>query len=415
MIQPAGPARTPRERQVPAGPQVLDGPVRGPTSPAANGPAGSRRSPEVLDQAPRIVIWELTRACELVCAHCRAAAQPQAHPEELGDDEGRRLLSQIREAFGPVLVVLTGGDPLLRPGLLGLIRHGAGLGLRMALTPSATPRLTRDTLAAVQAAGIVRLALSLDGATAASHDARRGVPGTYARTIAALAAAQELGLQTQINSAIGQANREELDALAAIGAWHGIALWSVFLLVPTGRAGPELLLTAAEHERTYRHLARLALDPATPFAIKTTAGQPFQRVLAQERRRRGLSEPAPGRSFGGINDGKGFCFISHVGDIQPSGFLPVTCGNVRSDDLAAVYREHELFRGLRDPDRLGGKCGICPWREACGGSRSRSWALTGDPYAADPTCVYRPRRASDGTKAGQMNQALATGATKVAH
>ena len=229
------------------------------------------RLPFSYAQQPFIVIWEATRACDLACAHCRATAQPNADPAELNDDEVRTMMARIREAFGPVLFVVTGGDPLKRPGLLDLIAYGASIGLRMAITPSATPLLTRDAICSLQQAGIQRMALSLDGADAATHDSFRGVAGTWERTLSALSIAKDIGLDRQLNSSIGRHNRDQLEAIADIASWYEISLWAVFILVPTGRAQRDMLLSPLEHERIYRSLAHLAINPETSFDIKTTA------------------------------------------------------------------------------------------------------------------------------------------------
>jgi radical SAM protein with 4Fe4S-binding SPASM domain len=344
--------------------------------------------PASFADAPMIAIWEATRACDLACRHCRASAEAARDPRELRTDEATALLDSVRADFGPILFVITGGDPLKRPDLEAIIAHGARIGLRMGLTPSATPLLDRAAVVRLRAAGLTRLAISIDGDDAATHDDFRGVPGTFARSIDLLQTARELGLSTQINSSIGPHNQAHLEAMGGLAARLGVELWSVFLLVPTGRADPGMLLTSAEHERTYRRLAAIALDPATPYAIKTTAGQPFYRVLEQERRRR-AAPPAARRGYG-VNDGNGFVFVSATGDICPSGFLPLVCGNIRTGSLAEVYRRHPTFVRLREPDGFGGKCGACPYRRLCGGSRSRTHALTGDAFAADPTCCYRP-------------------------
>jgi radical SAM protein with 4Fe4S-binding SPASM domain len=350
-------------------------------------PTTNHQPPTTFNHAPVIAIWEVTRACDLVCQHCRAEATPLPAPDELTTAEARALMDRVRSAFGPILFVLTGGDPLKRGDLLELVRHGAALGLGMAITPSATPLLTTEAIAALHEAGIKRMAVSLDGADQPTHDRFRGVQGTWERTLAALQIAKQRGLDAQINTSVGHHNTGQLREIAALGAWYGISQWSVFLLVPTGRAGAEDIVSAADHERVYRTLASIADDPATPFAIKTTAGQPFYRVRAQSAARRPAGPPP---RFAGVNDGNGFVFISHTGEICPSGFLPLVAGNVRTHDLAEVYRHDPLFTRLRQPETFTGKCGACEYNVICGGSRSRTWALTGDAFASDPTCVYVP-------------------------
>lgn len=342
------------------------------------------------DRAPFIVIWETTRACELACRHCRAEAQPRPDAGQLTTAEGRDLLEQVRRDFGPVLMVITGGDPLMRADLDQLIAHGAALGLRMTIAPSATPLLTPERIAALAAAGIRRMALSLDGADAATHDGFRRVDGTFERTLEALGVAAELGMETQLNTTIGRHNADQVDEIAAIGRWYGIALWSVFQLVATGRAESRMMLSPAEQERMFRRLAEMAADEVWPFDVKTTAGQPYYRVRAQRLHDRRWSAQGL-RAPMSVNDGKGICFIGHTGMVQPSGFLQLELGNVRERPLAEIYRDDPTFRRLRQPQTFGGKCGRCEYRELCGGSRARAWAATGDPFASDPTCVYQPK------------------------
>jgi radical SAM protein with 4Fe4S-binding SPASM domain len=340
------------------------------------------------NQSPMIVIWEATRACDLACKHCRAEAVPGREAGELSTVEACGLLDQVRDDFGPILFVITGGDPLKRPDLDAIIAHGARIGLFMGLTPSATPLLTTERLRQLKAAGLTRLAISIDGADATTHDVFRGVAGTFDRSIPLLQEARRLGMTTQINSSIGHHNEHQVAALAELGDLLGISLWSVFLMVPTGRADAGMVLTAVEHERIYRQLAGIALEPATTFEIKTTAGQPFYRVLEQERRRRDLP-PVARRGFG-VNDGNGFVFVNHLGEVCPSGFLPLACGNIRDQRLSAIYRSHPTFVRLRQPAGYTGKCGRCPFQDRCGGSRSRTYALTGDAFGSDPTCVFQP-------------------------
>lgn len=356
------------------------------------------------DAAPFLVIWETTQACDLACIHCRASAIPRRDPRELTTDEAFRLLDTVRR-FGRPLFVLTGGDPLKRPDTVEIVRYGARAGLRMAMTPSGTPLMTPEVLERLRDAGLSRLAVSLDGSTAALHDHFRGVAGSWAWTVGMLEAARHLGLSTQINTTISSHNVHDLEPLIHLMDRLGIALWSVFFIVPTGRARPEDLASAEEFERTFHRL--YDLSATAPFDIKTTAAPHYRRVILQRQRaerRAGERDEVPipmtgGVGFSladgvgrakGVNDGDGFVFVSHRGEIYPSGFLPLSAGNVRTDDLVDVYRNHELFRALRDRDRLKGKCGACEYRSVCGGSRARAYAMTGDPLEADPLCAYVP-------------------------
>lgn len=347
------------------------------------------------DDRPLLAIWELTQACDLVCAHCRACATPGRNPDELTTEEGKRLLSEIAAMQVP-LVVLTGGDPAKRPDLIELIEHGARAGLTMAVTPSGTPLLVEDTIKKMKEAGLARLAISIDGPDAETHDAFRGVVGSFAESMRILDAARAVGLPVQVNTSVGPHNMKSLAAMAKMVEGLGAVLWSVFFVVPTGRAGQDLLLGPKRVEALLEELAFIA--ESAPFDVKTTAAPHFRRVLMQVHARRtnvGVLEEVDGsgivRGPRGINDGVGFLFVSHIGEIFPSGFLPVSAGNVRKDALATVYREHPLFRSLRDADALGGKCGVCPFRRVCGGSRARAWAVHGDVMAEDPLCAYIPK------------------------
>lgn len=348
------------------------------------------------DAAPFMAFWESTQACDLVCAHCRADARPDRDPGELTTTEGERLLEELRVMRCP-LVVLTGGDPAKRPDLVHLVRYGSSIGLRMALTPSATPLVTRSLLARLRDAGLARLAVSLDGATAATHDGFRGVPGSFARTFEILRDARALGITTQVNTTVTDLDVGDLETIAALLADLAITLWGVFFLVPTGRGERLRVLDPAVAEQVLERLAAIAAR--APFDVKTTAAPHFRRVLLQHRvRRRQIVGVADGigRAPRGVNDGQGILFVSHVGDVFPSGFLPLACGNVRETSLADVYRAHPVFRMLRDPDLLGGKCGACEFRRVCGGSRARAHAITGDPFAEDPACAYVPGAAGRG-------------------
>jgi AdoMet-dependent heme synthase len=355
---------------------------------------------------PFLVIWELTQACDLVCRHCRASAMPDRCPDELTTQDGRRLLEEV-QAMGTPVVVLSGGDPLKRPDLPDLIRHGADLGLRMATIPAATARITPELLATLKAAGLAQIAFSLDASTEALHDGFRQVPGTYRTTMQAIEWAKQAGLPVQINTTYSRYNLADADAMMDLVGGLGIVFWEVFILVPIGR-GKELEgLTAEECEDLLLKL--YDCSTRSSFLLKVTEAPHYRRVILQQRAAHphlaavGAESVIPaqlaggmaaskafGRKAKGINAAKGFCFVSHTGEVFPSGFLPISVGNVRSSSLASLYRDSPLFRMLRDPDRLQGRCGRCEFREICGGSRSRAYALTGDVLAEDPACLYDP-------------------------
>ena len=313
-------------------------------------------------------------------------------------------------------MVLTGGDPAMRPDLCDLIRHGTDLGLRMTLTPSGTPRMARERVRACRRAGLQRMAVSLDGSTPAVHDAFRGVPGSYGWTMEIIDGCHAEGIPVQINTSVTRHNLRDLAALEDLMLRLDIVLWSVFFLVPTGRGRREDILSAKEFEGVFHRLYELGR--CAPFDIKTTAAPHYRRVVLERDRAggrptaalKGVPSAPPGaagsdgriatapagvgggiqRSAQGVNDGKGLVFVSHRGDIYPSGFLPLKAGNVRYHSLVDVYRRSTLFLDLRDPSMLKGKCGRCEYREVCGGSRARAYAVTGDYLASEPYCVYRP-------------------------
>jgi radical SAM protein len=347
------------------------------------------------DQAPFIVIWETTRACALACVHCRAEAIPQRDPRELTTDEGRALMDRVA-AFGdpPPLLVLTGGDPLRRPDLVDLVAYGARRGLSVSVTPSGTAAVTEARLRALRDAGLARLAVSLDGATAESHDAFRGVVGSHRHTLTILERARALGLPLQINTTVCRRTVGDLPAIARQVEAFGAVLWALFFLIPVGRAQIDQALDAAAIETVLDWAADLAAR--VPFGVKTTEAPHIHRVLARHRRAGDLPRPARRAPDGirragrAVTDGNGFVFIDHTGNICPSGFLPLTAGNVRRDDLVGVYRASALFTALRDPAQLGGRCGRCEYREVCGGSRARAFAVAGDPLAEDPGCAWQP-------------------------
>jgi radical SAM protein len=349
--------------------------------------------------APFIVIWEATRACALACVHCRANAIPRRDRQELSTEEGFDLIDQVRALSDPPpLFVITGGDPMRRPDLAPIVRHAADAGLIVAVTPSGTAAATPARLAELKDAGLSRVAVSLDGPTPDTHDAFRRVRGSYDRTMKIIDDVVRLGLSLQINTTVSRLTLADLERMAACVSEFPLAMWAVFFLVQTGRGAALDQISDVDCERVLNYLYDLACT--APFGIKTTEAPHFQRVIWQRQHdrppvagdqtatmRRGL------RAHRSVTDGNGFVFIDHLGNVCPSGFLPLLCGNVRTHDLGAVYRNDETFLRLRDIDALGGKCGRCEFRDICGGSRARAYTTTGAMMGSDPLCAYEPGQA----------------------
>ena len=358
---------------------------------------------EVADfnQSPFTIAWEVTRACAFACVHCRADAQHHADPRELNTEESLRLIDRIKD-FGSPILIFTGGDPMMRKDLFELIAYATQKGLRCSLTPTATALPTPQRLEKAREAGIRRIALSLDAPTAEAHDAFRQVPGSWQRTMNILRNAQSAGLSAQVNTTVSSYNVHLLADMVPFIQEVGAVQWSVFFLVPTGRAQMEWMISPEEHERVFHWL--YDLSKTAPFDIKATAAPMYRRVAIQRRKaEQGNGSPVTFQGAGfqyadglnrptrGVNDGNGFLFISHVGDIQPSGFLPLTAGNVRTDDVLEVYRHSQPFMNLRRPELIKGRCGICEFRDVCGGQRGRAYGITGDYLETDPACSYIPK------------------------
>ncbi len=367
------------------------------------------RPPAVdFDKAPFLVIWETTQACDLSCIHCRASAQPARHPDELTTEEGKRLLSEAAEMGTPVFI-LSGGDPAKRTDLCELIRYGKSLGLRMGTIPAATPTLSEDLVRQFKDAGLDQMAVSLDFPTADLHDSFRGVPGAFAKTMDAIEWAHRNQVPLQINSTVCGRSAPYLAEMSQLVERLGIVFWEVFFLVPVGRGEALGGLDAAQCEELFEILYQTQKRAA--FVLKVTEAPHYRRYVAQReaaaqliagvRDRSAMPQmltrsEGPGHTVGlaprGVNAGNGFVFVSHTGEVFPSGFLPLCGGSVRSHSLPSIYRDTELFQVLRNPDALQGRCGYCDYRRICGGSRSRAYALTGSYLATDPWCAYQPPR-----------------------
>ena len=336
--------------------------------------------------APMLIAWELTRACALKCRHCRATAIPDRNPGELAVTEISKVLEEVAglRPHRPILI-FTGGDPTERPDLSEILARSVSLGLTTAVSPSVTPRLTDHVIAGWARAGVHTVSVSIDGPTAEVHDRFRGVPGTFAASLAAARSVVDHGLPLQINTSISPETPGSLDAMAELVQGLGARRWELFFVIGTGRARELPAMSAEATESALVWLAHHA--PAAPYRITTVAAPQFRRVREQ-------TTPTASRPNGPVvKEGRGFAFIDHLGNVAPNGYLPLAAGNVRGETFSAIYRESPLFRVLRDASRLRGRCGRCPFREVCGGSRARAYAATGDILAEDPACPFEPEMA----------------------
>lgn len=367
------------------------------------------------DQRPILVFWETTRACLLACKHCRAEAMPHPAPGELSPAEGVRLIESLT-GFGrpyPILI-MTGGDVLMRPDAFDLITHARCLGIPVGVAPSVTPRLSDEAIGRLADVGVAIVSLSLDGATAGTHERIRGVAGHFDATVRALERLVAAGLTVQVNTVVMRDNVTELPAIAEILKAVGVAVWEVFFLIPVGRghavgaldaqacedvchvlyeaSAYDLIVRTVEAPFFRRVVSWRKMHGPDPRAVPADVAShyhlgPLYTTLADELRARlGPSMSAPRAQSTGTRDGKGIIFISHHGMVYPAGFLPLTLGNIRERAVVSIYREHPLLRDIRAA-RFTGRCGQCAYREICGGSRARAFALSGDPLGDDPACA----------------------------
>ncbi len=340
----------------------------------------------------RLLAWETTRRCNLDCRHCRAAASLGPYPGELTTDEGIRLLNDVA-AMGQAVIILTGGEPLLREDIYDLAAHGHGLGLRMVMAVNGT-LLTPEIARRLREAGIQRVSISIDGATAARHDDLRAVPGAYEGALRGIAACRQAGLPFQINTTVTKANLAELPAIYELAIGLGAAAHHVFVLVPTGR-GAEMadqLVSPEEYEEALQWM--LARQKEGRLHLKPTCAPQYYRLWRQDARARG--EKITPQTHGmeamtkGCLGGQGFAFVSYRGEVQACGYLDLVAGNIREQPFPEIWARSELFRQLRAVDDYRGKCHACQYRKVCGGCRARAYALTGDALAEDPICPYEP-------------------------
>lgn len=361
--------------------------------PGVTGVGAVRAEGYVYGRAPMLVYWEMTNACGLACRHCRASAMAERSPLELTFEEGTRLLDDITGFGRPYPhIVFTGGDPLLRPDLELLVTAATERGIGCSLAPAATGLLTQPVLDRLKAAGVQNISLSIDGSTAAIHDGFRGVEGTFATTLESARIAREAGLPIQVNTLITDETLPDLPAIYELMTTLDIMRWSLFYLISVGRGSALREVSPPESERLNRWL--FDLSRTAPFQVKTTEAMHYRRIAirameAEGRTPEEIAATSVGRGFG-IRDGNGIMFVNHDGAVYPSGFLPITTGNVRETSIVTIYRESPVFTSLRDPAQFKGRCGRCEYGRICGGSRARAFAWTGDPLEADPLCPYVP-------------------------
>ncbi len=363
-----------------------------------------------LTKSPMIVYIELTQACDLVCIHCRANAIPFRNANELTTKEVFKLVDEIAN-FGIDIhddnsittpaIVFTGGDPLKRDDIFDILKYSINKGIRTCIAPSITPLLTNDILTKFKDIGIARIAFSLDGANSKIHDSFRGIDGSYNRTIAAITHTSKINLPLQINTTVTKRNYEDIENIGnLLKNFPNIVMWSVFFLVPTGRAKPEYDIAAQEYENAFEIMYKIS--KTSHFEVKSTEAPHYRRFIIQKNNsiNKGYitdfkqeSSAKPSMKIGRLpnaNDGKGIVFVSHTGEVFPSGFLQISCGNVKKENIVSIYRESPTFKLLRDYTKLKGKCGRCGFKNICGGSRARSFYLTGDLMGSDPKCIYLP-------------------------
>lgn len=338
--------------------------------------------------APRRVYWELTRACSLACQHCRAKAEPRPESDELSKDEVMSVMRSLRAPEKPPMVVLTGGDPLERPDFWELLDYAISIGLPISVAPSVTPRLDVSAIGKLAERGVRAMSISLDAASAQKHDGIRGVPGCYDRSLEAAAAVVEAGIPLQFNTLVTRDTVGDLPVIAELAEKIGVRRWSPFFLVSTGRGRGLPQISPEQCDETLRWLEELS--QSSSFIVGPTEAPHYRRIQLERRRARGERERAVAGA--GIRDGNGILFLSCRGEVMPSGFLPLSVGNVRMTDALELYREAPLFVALRHAELFRGRCGRCELREVCGGSRARAYAANGDPFGEDPLCLYEGQR-----------------------
>lgn len=340
--------------------------------------------------------WEVTRACNLACRHCRADAHTEPFPGELDTAEALRLIDDIARVGSPILI-FSGGEPLLRQDIFQLVERARANNLRCAMAPNGT-LLTADNVRRMAESGIERVSISIDAADARSHNAFRGVEGAFEASMRGIEHLKRAGIPFQINTTVTRNNLHIFGDIHDLARDLGAVAWHIFLLVPTGRASEmsEEIISSEEYERILNWF--YDLSRASPMQLKATCAPQYHRILRQRARQEGIAVNYA--NFGldavsrGCLGGSGFCFISHSGQVQPCGYLELDCGQVRDEPFSHIWRNSTRFREIRDPSFYTGKCGICEYERVCGGCRARAYTMNGDYLAEEPLCGYQPRKRS---------------------
>ena len=341
----------------------------------------------------RLLAWEVTRTCNLSCVHCRAAALDKPYPNEFSTEECLRLLDDVRSFASPI-IILTGGEPLLRPDIFEIASYGTATGLRMVLATNGT-LIDGSTTRRLRDSGVQRVSISIDGAAADSHDRFRQVEGSFAGALRGIGFLKEAGLEFQINTTISRVNLAELPAIQSLAVELGAVAHHIFLLVPTGRAKDfrEQEVAAADYEQTLNWFYDQRRK--VPLQLKATCAPHYQRIMRERAREQGETVTVKTHGMDAVSrgclGGGAFLFVSHVGQVQPCGYLELDCGNIRRASLGEIWRHSPILKNLRNVDCYRGKCGVCEYRKVCGGCRARAYEATGDYLEAEPLCAYEPR------------------------
>ena len=343
-----------------------------------------------------MIAWEVTRRCNLSCVHCRASADNEPVQNELTTRECFDFLDEVASWAQPV-IILTGGEPLLRDDIFRIARHGTDLGLRMVMDPNGT-LMDAQAVRNMIDAGIKRISVSLDGDSAETHDKFRQVKGAFEGALRGIRLAKEAGLEFQINTTITQHNVHLIERIFQLAIDLGAAAHHIFLLVPTGRG--KYISDAAINAEEYERVLNWFYDQQkkTSIHLKATCAPHYYRILRQRARQEGTEVSFKTHGLDAVTrgclGGTAFCFVSSQGNVQPCGYLDLPCGNIRKTPLREIWSQSEHFIRLRDQGQYKGKCGACEYRKFCGGCRARAFEATGDYLAEEPLCVYTPKLSS---------------------